>query len=170
MDIFARFHPLVLVGYYVVAFSLLLAIGHPLLFALTAVLMLFVRLLQAGIRQSLRTLLYSTGAVFLCMVLNPLFNHRGVTLIGMIGNMRITKEAFLYGGHMALMVIASLCLFSCFSRYMTVEKIMALSGRCMPAFSLLFSIILRTIPKVKSDYQAMTELHGNSFGVWSALF
>ena len=56
MDVFARFHPLVLVGYYVVAFSLLLTIGHPLLFALTAMLMLFVRLLQAGIRQSLRTL------------------------------------------------------------------------------------------------------------------
>ena len=43
MDVFARFHPLVLVGYYVVAFSLLLTIGHPLLFALTAMLMLFVR-------------------------------------------------------------------------------------------------------------------------------
>ena len=91
MDVFARFHPLVLVGYYVVAFSLLLTIGHPLLFALTAMLMLFVRLLQAGIRQSLRTLLYSTGAVLLCMALNPLFNHRGVTLIAMIGNQRITK-------------------------------------------------------------------------------
>lgn len=169
MDVFARFHPLVLMGYYVVAFSLLLAIGHPLLFTLTAVLMFLVRLLQDGIRRSFRTLLYSTGAVFLCMVLNPLFNHRGVTLIGMIGNMRITKEAFLYGGHMALMLIASLCLFACFSRYMTVEKIMALSGRCMPAFSLLFSIILRTMPKVKNDYQAMTELHGNSFRVWSAL-
>ena len=37
MDVFARFHPLVLVGYYVVAFSLLLTIGHPLLFALTPV-------------------------------------------------------------------------------------------------------------------------------------
>lgn len=169
MDIFAKFHPLVLTGYYVIAFFLLLVVGHPLLFALTAALMFVVRLMQDDIRQSLRTLVCCVGAVFLCMILNPLFNHRGVTLIGMIGNVRITKEAFLYGGHMALMVIASLFLFACFSRYMTVEKIMALCGRCMPAFSLLFSIILRTIPKVKRDYQAMKELHGNGFKVWSPL-
>lgn len=169
MDLFAKFHPLVLLAYYVVAFVLLLIVGHPLLFALTAILMFLVRFLQIGVRQSLQSLLYSALAFTLCILINPLCNHRGVTLIAMVGNLRITKEALLYGGHMALMLLASLFLFACFSQYMTVEKVMALSGRCIPSFSLLFSIILRTVPKVKRDYQAMSELHGNRPKVWSAL-
>ena len=169
MDSFAGRHPVVILGYYVIALMLILLIGHPLLFALTAGMMFMYRFLQAGGRQSLRSLLYSIGTFLLCLIINPLFNHRGVTLVLRFGDMRITREAILYGGHMALLLLASLFLFACFSHVMTAEKIMTLTGKRLPSFSMLFTMILRTVPKVRHDFHSMTELHGNRPKVWSAL-
>lgn len=169
MDLFAGRHPVVILGYYVTALVLMLLIGHPLLFALTAGLMFINRLFQVGGRQSLRSFCYSVGTFFLCLIINPLFNHRGVTLVCQFGDTRITQEAILYGGHMALLLLASLFLFACFSQVMTAEKIMSLTGKRLPSFSMLFTMILRTVPKVRHDFQSMTELHGNRPKVWSAL-
>lgn len=169
MDSFAKRHPVVILGYYVIAFMLMLLIGHPLLFAVTAGMMFVNRFLQVGGRQSMRSFFYSIGTFLLCLIINPLFNHRGVTLVCQLGDMRITREAILYGGHMALLLLASLFLFACFSQVMTAEKIMSLTGKRLPSFSMLFTMILRTVPKVRHDFQTMTELHGNRPKVWSAL-
>ena len=169
MDLFAGRHPVVILGYYVIALVLMLLIGHPLLFALTAGMMFINRFLQVGGRQSLRSFFYSIGIFLLCLVINPLFNHRGVTPVRQFGDTRITREAILYGGHMALLLLASLFLFACFSQVMTAEKIMSLTGKRLPSFSMLFTMILRTVPKVRHDFRSMTELHGNRPRVWSAL-
>lgn len=169
MDIFAKRHPVVIFAYYLIAFMIMLIIGHPVLFAITAGCMVFCRFLQVGGRLCLRSLFYSLGAIALCLIINPLCNHRGVTLLFTIGDMRITKEAVLYGGHMALLLVASIYMFSCFSYYMTAEKIMSLMGKHFPSFSMLFSMILRVVPKVKKDFREITQLHGNRPKVWSVL-
>lgn len=170
MDSFAKRHPLVILSYYIIALMTLLVVGDPRLFVITAGLMFFIRFLQIGGHQSLRSLMYSIGAIVLCLLINPLLNHRGVTLLITIGDMRITKEAVCYGGHMALLLVTSLFLFSCFSYYMTAEKIMALMGKRCPSFSMLFTMILRVVPKVRKDVREITELYGNRPKVWSALF
>ena len=170
MDSFAKRHPLVILSYYIIALMTLLVVGDPWLFVITAGLMFFVRFLQIGGHQSLRSLMYSIGAIVLCLLINPLLNHRGVTLLITIGDMRITKEAVCYGGHMALLLVTSLFLFSCFSYYMTAEKIMALMGKRCPSFSMLFTMILRVVPKVRKDIREITELHGNRPKVWYDIF
>lgn len=170
MDSFMKRHPLVTAGYYITAFLMLLMAGHPTLYIVAVICLLVCRFFQIGGRQCLRSLLYCIGAAALCLVINPLFNHRGVTVLFELGDTRITKEAVLYGGHMVLLLIASVNLFSCFSYYMTSEKIMALMGKRLPAFSMLFSMILRMVPKVKRDFKEITRLQGNRPKVWSALF
>lgn len=169
MDPFARRHPFIILLYYIVALVTLLIFGHPVLYAITAVLMFMNRLLHIGFQKSMRLFLFSLCTCLLCIVINPLCNHRGVTLVYMLGDMRITKEAILYGGHMALLLLGSLFMFSCFSHYMTAQNIMSLAGRIFPSFSMLFTMILRAVPKVQRDYQKMTELNGNCPRVWSSL-
>ena len=170
MDTFSKRHPLCILGYYMIALMCLFMAGHPLLFLITAVLMFICRLTQIGVRRSIRSFFYSMGAVVLCLVVNPLCNHRGVTALFTIGDMRITKEAIWYGGHMSLLLLASVFLFSCFSYYMTAEKIMSLMGKQFPSFAMLFTMILRVVPKVRKDFQEITAYHGNRPKVWSALF
>lgn len=169
MNPFSKLHPLVIFSYYIVTLVLLIWIGHPVLFFLLLILSWFDYGWTVGAVRTIRTFFYSTGAAVLCVVINPLLNHRGVTLLFYLGDKRITKEAVAYGGYMALLLLGTLFLFSCFSEVMTSEKIMTLSGSRFPSFALLFSMILRIVPKVKNDFREMTALHGNRPKVWSAL-
>lgn len=169
MEPFAKRHPFLILLYYVLAMALLLVMGHPVLYGIAVGILFFNRCIQIGGKKSLRLLFYSIGTCALCLVINPLCNHRGVTLVYQWGEMRITKEAILYGGHMALLLLGSLLLFSCFSYYMTAQNIMTLTGRIFPSFSMLFTMILRVVPKVQKDFHQMTELNGHGPKVWSAL-
>ena len=68
-----------------------------------------------------------------------------------------------------MLLLASLLLFSCFSHHMTAEKVMTLMGKRMPSFALLFSMILRFVPKAGKDFREMAALHGNHPSMWQAL-
>lgn len=169
MDAFSKLHPAVILLYYSLAFFLVIFYGHPLVTGLAGSLVFINYVSFAGIRKGIRRFLGSMGVLAACLTINPLLNHRGVTLLFMLGDSRITWESFLYGGNMAMILLSSLYLFASFSHYMKSEKIMTLFGRHFPAFSLLFSMILRFVPKVGKDYRAMTQLHGSKPPVWSAL-
>ncbi len=169
MNPFSKLHPLAIAGYYMVTLILLIWMGHPVLYALLFVFMFLDFSLNAGAARMLRTLLYSVEAASFCVIINPLLNHRGVTTLFLLGDTRITKEAVFYGLYMALLLVGAVLLFSCFSSVMTAEKVMTLTGKRFPAFSLLFSMILRIIPKAGKDFREMTALHGNRPRVWSAL-
>lgn len=169
MNPFSKLHPVSVISYYIVTLVLLLWVGHPVLYFLLFVFSLADYGWTAGAVRMIRTFFYSMGAAALCVVINPLLNHRGVTVLFCLGDTRITKEAVLYGLYMALLLLGTLFLFSCLSANMTSEKIMTLSGSRFPAFSLLFSMILRIVPQVKKEFREMTALHGNRPNVWSAL-
>lgn len=169
MDAFSKLHPAVILLYYSLSVFFIIFYGHPLVTGLAGSLAFVTYVSFAGIRKGCRRFLGSIGIFAACLVINPLFNHRGVTLLFMLGDSRITLEAVLYGGNMALILLTSLFLFADFSHYMKSEKIMTLFGKRFPSFSLLFSMILRFVPKAGRDYREMTELHGNKPSVWSSL-
>lgn len=170
MDTFSRLHPFIILAYYAAALALVIWQGHPLLFLLMFVMMSGNSGLIYGAKKTIRSLFYSLGAVVLCVVINPLLNHRGVTtLLVMPGGLRITKEATLYGFYMALVLLGTLSLFSCFRHYMTSGKIMTLTGSRFPSFSLMFSMVLRIVPKVQKDYREITALYNSRPRVWSVL-
>lgn len=169
MDAFSKLHPAVIVIYYGMAVFLTVFYSHPLITGLVwgAAFVSYVSFAGAG--KGCKRFFGSVGIALACLIINPLFNHRGVTVLFMLGDSRITKEAVLYGGNMALTLLAALFLFAGFSHYMTAEKIMTLAGGKFPSFSLLFSMILRFVPKAGKDCREMTHLHGNRPAVISAL-
>ena len=169
MNPFGRLHPFALLLYYVAAVVLMVSISQPFLNLVIWIMALLHYFLLAGRKKGFRMLWYSLGTAVLCLVINPLLNHRGVTLLFMLGEWRITWEAVVYGIHMAMLLLASLLLFSCFSHHMTAEKIMTLMGKRLPSFALLFSMILRFVPKAGNDFRKMAVLHGNSPSMWQAL-
>lgn len=169
MNPFGRLHPFTILLYYVAAVVLMAGTSHPCLNFMIWIISLVYYFSLTSMRKGMRMLWYSFGAAALCLVINPLLNHRGVTLAFMLGEWRITWEAVFYGMHMAMFLLASLLLFSCFSHQMTAEKIMTLLGKRMPAFALLFSMVLRFVPKAGNDFSKMSAIHGNHPSMWSAL-
>lgn len=169
MNAFSKLHPFTIFCYYIITLILLIRVGHPLLYLLMFLMMFAAYGTEVGVGRAVRALFSSSFVALFCVLINPLLNHRGVTTLFLLGETRITKEAVGYGLYMAVLLLGTIFLFSCFSSVMTSEKIMTLTGSRFPSFSLLFSMILRIVPKAKRDFREMTALHGNRPKVWPAL-
>jgi energy-coupling factor transport system permease protein len=82
----------------------------------------------------------------LIAAINPLTNHRGGTVLFMIGDSPFTFEALLYGLCAGGMLICVLVWFMCYQRLITNDKFMYLFGRAAPTSSMVISMILKFVP------------------------
>ena len=81
-------------------------------------------------------------------LLNPMFNHYGVTPLLYIessGNW-VTLEAMVYGIVLGCVLFIMILWFSCYNQIMTSDKFIYLFGRIIPAMSLMLSMALRFVP------------------------
>lgn len=80
------------------------------------------------------------------------FNHFGVTEIGRnaIGN-RYTLESFIVGIVIGVKADIVIMWLSCLLAVFTSDKVAFLLGRCSPRLSLMFSVLLRLVPRTKLE-------------------
>jgi energy-coupling factor transport system permease protein len=145
---FAAYHPLVGFCYFalVIAFSMIFL--HPLALALSLGGALAYACRLAGRRARRFSLLYLLPLLLLMALMNPLFNHQGLTVLGYFKNGNpLTLESVFYGLAAAVMLVAVVCWFFCFNAVMSSDKLLYLFGRVWPALSLLFSMALRFLPR-----------------------
>lgn len=84
-------------------------------------------------------------------IINPLFNHAGVTPLFYLRNGNaITLEAIVYGAVSACMFAALVLWCFCLSSVMTSDKYVHLFGSVIPSLSLVFSMVLRFVPRFAS--------------------
>ena len=165
MHSFERFHPIVNLTYFlaVILFSMIfmnpvcLGISLGLSF-LTAIDMKGRSMLGFGLKVLLPVMV-------LTALINPAFNHRGVTLITYLpGGNPLTLESILFGLAASAMIGSVICWFSCYNRIMTSDRFIYLFGRVIPSLSLIFSMILRFVPRfgaqIKRIYGAQKALYG----------
>ena len=89
-------------------------------------------------------------------ILNPAFNHEGITVLFYLPNDNpITLEAICFGLASAVMMGASIVWFNCCNTVFTSDKIIYLFGRIIPAMSLLISMTLRFVPRFKNYLQSV---------------
>ena len=98
-------------------------------------------------------------------VINPLFSHRGSTLLFYLftGN-PVTLESIVYGFATAGIICAMIMWFVSFNIIITTDKILAVLGKTMPVIATLLTMILRFIPKMtehgKDTLEANQALNG----------
>ena len=90
-------------------------------------------------------------------LINPAFNHEGVTIVGYLpsGN-PLTLESIIYGVCAATMIVSVICHFSCYNEVMTSDKFIYLFGKIIPAMSLIISMTLRFVPKFSAQLKVVT--------------
>ena len=141
---FKNYHPLVNFIYFAVVITFGMFIMHPAFLAVSLLCSVFnlLMLRRSGILKLVLPL------ILVSALLNPLFNHAGITVITYLpsGN-PLTLESVLYGISSGTMIAAAICWFSCLSAVLTSDKIIYLFGRVIPALSLIFSMALRFIPE-----------------------
>lgn len=92
-------------------------------------------------------------------LINPAFNHRGVTILAYLpsGN-PLTLESVCFGLIASAMVLSMILYFSCFNEVMTSDKIVYLFGRISPSISLIFSMALRAVPKFIRQFKEIIKV------------
>ncbi|MEG3068939.1 MAG: energy-coupling factor transporter transmembrane component T [Syntrophaceticus schinkii] len=149
MSRFESFHPLVIFLYYVIVLFVTMFTNHPivLLCALTG------GIAFSGTLSTGRQLLSDIGFYLLLFILlslaNPLFTHNGETVLFFMNDNPVTKEAFVYGEFIAIMIIAVIFWSKCLNQVMTTDKVLFLFGRVVPKLSLILAMALRFIPLFK---------------------
>ena len=157
-DSFAEHHPFINLIYFISVIGFSLALAHPLAQVISLTCAVIYAVSVSGKKSILFLLKYCLPAVILTAIINPVFNHQGVTTLLYFPNGNpLTLESILYGLSAGLTVITTLMWFSSFNRVMTTDKFVFLFGRVIPALSLVLSMSLRFVPKFRSQMESVTE-------------
>ena len=149
-DAFSTYHPAVNFLYFALVIGCSMFVMHPVFLACSCAggmaYYLYLRRWKA-----VKTVLWMMLPVFLLSaIINPLFNHQGVTLILYLKNGNpLTLESILYGLGAGVMLVSVLNWFSCYQVVMTSDKFIYLFGKAIPAMSLILSMVFRFVPKFK---------------------
>lgn len=147
-DTFSTYHPLLNMLYFVGTIGITVFVTHPVLLAISFVTAVLYSGVLKGFAKTLKyNLVFALPTMVIVALINPMFNHYGVTVIGYLHNGNpFTLESCVYGLVMAMMLAATLVWFSCYTEVMTSDKFIYLFGRIIPSLSLILSMCLRFVP------------------------
>lgn len=156
MNEFAKYHPLINFIYFtaVIVFSMIFV--HPICLVTSLLCSVMYSIILNG-KKALKFIAMLLPLMLISALINPAFNHEGVTVIAYLpsGN-PLTLESILYGIVAASMVATVICWFSCFNKIMTSDKFIYLFGRIIPSLSLILSMTFRFVPKFKEQVQEVS--------------
>jgi len=110
-----------------------------------------------GIKKIFVSLAYGMPMLLIIAVTNPIFVHKGETILFFLNDNPVTKEAIIYGLFAAMMLISVFYWFKCLNEVMTSDKFIYLFGRIIPKFALVLSMALKFIPELKRQYKNIDE-------------
>jgi energy-coupling factor transport system permease protein len=157
-DVFAGYHPVVNMLYFVAVVGFAMFLAHPACLAMSLFSALTYSIYISGKKAIRFSLAYMLPLLIFTALLNPAFNHRGATILAYLpdGN-PLTLESMLYGVAAAAMLITVISWFSCFNSVMTSDKFTYLFGRIMPALSLILSMSLRFVPRFRDQIKIISK-------------
>ena len=146
---FKTYNPIVNFTYFLSAIGFSMFMMHPVFLCISLAGAIMCSLMEAGAKKTLKTLLMLLPFVLLMGAINPLFNHKGATILAYLpdGN-PLTAESVYYGIGASVMLLSVILYFSCYNNVITSDKFIYLFGKAAPVLSLVFSMILRFIPKM----------------------
>jgi len=154
---FASYHPAVNFLYFVLVLACTMVMMHPVCLGISLLSAIVYAVLQKGRGVLRRGILFFLPMMLVAALLNPAFNHRGVTILRYLpGGNPLTLESILYGAAAAVMLAAVLCWFSCYNKVMTSDKFVYLFGRAAPVLSLLLSMVLRFVPRLAAQLNVIS--------------
>ncbi len=157
MNEFKTYHPIVNFLYFVFVIGFSCVFLHPVCLCVSLVSGFTYSVMLKGKKAIKTNLIYMLPMLLTMALINPVFNHEGVTIIEYLpsGN-PLTLESVIYGLCAATMIVSVICHFSCYNEVMTSDKFIYLFGKIMPAVSLIISMTLRFVPKFASQLKVVT--------------
>jgi len=154
---FKRFHPIVNFYYFMVVIFFSMFFMHPIFLLISLISSFIYSVALKGKKAVKFNILYMLPLLIITALINPAFNHQGVTILFYLkGGNPITFESIIYGIAAAMMFISIILWFSCYNEIMTSDKFIYLWGRIIPGISLIISMVLRFVPKYKAQIKSIS--------------
>ena len=157
MNEFKTYHPIVNFLYFVFVIGFSCVFMHPLCLCISLVSGFTYSVILKGKKAIKTNLIYMLPILIITALINPAFNHEGVTILEYLpsGN-PLTLESVIYGLSAAAMIVSVICWFSCYNEIMTSDKFIYLFGKIIPSLSLILSMTLRFVPKFSAQLKVVT--------------
>lgn len=147
-DAFSQMHPIVNFIFFAFVIGFSMFIMNPACLLISLVCALFNVLYLNGKKAVRLSVLYLLPTIIIIAIVNPVFNHDGVTMLAYFPwDNPLTLESIIYGIATAVLLSSIVLWFSCFNEVMTSDKFIYLFGRIVPSLSLVLSMTLRFVPK-----------------------
>lgn len=148
-DAFYSIHPAVNMAFFVFVMLITCLVMHPVTVGISLVSACVYTVVLKGRKALLFDLCLVLPFILIVALMNPLFNHEGMAVLFYLWNGNaVTLEAVLYGLVSACMFAALIMWFYCLNSVMTADKYVYLFGRIIPTLSLVFSMVLRFVPRI----------------------
>lgn len=157
-DVFSTYHPIVNFVFFCAVIAFTMIFMNPVCLVISCIASLAYSIRLNGIKQVKFNLKYMLPLMLVTALINPAFNHSGVTIIAYLptGN-ALTLESIIYGIAASVMLVSAVNWFSCWNSVMTTDKMTYLFGRVIPTLSLVFSMSMRFVPRFTKQLKKVTE-------------
>ena len=147
---FDTYHPTINLIYFSVVIAATILFKHPVILMISYTSSFIYSVKLNGVKSLIFNLVLVPLIVGYAFVYSS-YNHFGVTVLrtNFIDN-SITLESLIYGAVIGVVISSVIMWFSCVHAVFSSDKIIYLFGRVSPKLSLFLSIVLRTVPRVKS--------------------
>jgi len=153
---FGERHPVTTLLYFISVTGIVMFIPSPAIRILSlAGGLLYLFLSETAKPRHLTALFILSVAITL---INPLISHKGETVLFYINDLAFTLEALLYGANAALLTASVLIWTYSFSRIMTVERVLCVTGKLSPGISVVISSAVRSIPLFSGYYSKISSI------------
>lgn len=167
MKYFDRLHPVSALAYFLSMLLLAMLTMHPVIISVCYLSGIIFCGMLMGFKNLLKSLAYSLPLTVIIAVTNPLFSHRGETILFFLNDNPVTQESILYGVFASLMLMSVFYWCKNYSAVMTSDKFIYLFGRIIPKLSLVLSLILAFIPKMKRKFREIDEAQ-KALGIYAS--
>ncbi len=147
-DIFESYHPIVNFLFFLLVLGITMFSQHPMVLIISFLSASSYAIFLKGLKKVAKfNFLFTLPAMIIVALVNPAFNHYGVTPLFYLKTGAVTLEAIVYGIVLACNLFIIILWFTCYNEIMTSDKFIYLFGRIIPAISLVLSMALRFVPK-----------------------
>ena len=151
------YHPWVSFIYFVAVIAGTLLFIHPVFVAVSLLCAIFASAMINGRKTVFATLGFGIPMFIFIALANPLFNHRGATILFYLFENPITLEAIFYGIVSAGMMFAAVIWFTCYNTVVTSDKFIYIFGRALPSIALIVSMTLSLIPRLIEQVKVIAD-------------
>ena len=145
MRSFSKHHPVAVLIYFISILMITMFINIPviLILSLSGAWIYNVTHDKGDFIRSIR---FDIIIFLVIAITNPIFTHRGKTVLLFMNGRPITLEALIYGVCMAVMMVGVINWCKVLTEIMTSDKLLYLCGKLAPNLSVVLSMSLRYIP------------------------